>query len=639
MSEARLTWHRGSSLPYASLWHTLQRVAALNALRANELVDLVVLPVQPGASGLPRLANLLCNTSDTQPPLPAIPISALAVCLGEEPEAFQWSHLGDVPVGWRRLVHSGFRVCPQCLANGFHSALLSIRLLQACPIHGCGLFRHCVCGRPFSARLTPRFLRNEGYCECGRMRLFTKQTCRRPTMSVVDTQSLQPVATWIECLSQIATPDMSPRRVDAKGVPAAGWLNNLARWSYELGLDYPECFVKPPAESPGLIASSSHGGARLDPLSRRRKKHPEPRELRDRYWWSEPATDVYRAWCRHLRRHVLIGADRIARRFIEEPDPLQMARAMRSDRRAVGAFVDLVFAHSLEPAVGRRRWPYRPVDFDGSHYLPVVGVYDLGLSRTLNREQENWLRYHAAAALILSRWKSAQRAAAQAEATGLADWCLSECDDDRSWSLRFKADELEFFSLQGRSMYDLALASRDKHGRRADAVQAVKDRFTRIRARCEGPCLTWKVNQEWVVQQGALPERLRIARHRLLGIAEERPSFWLFESGCLFVARACEFQLQALGVTARDAIDALRKAIRRYRMRYPPPASSGARLMLPLNPGNDPVVEQYKALVRSTVHDQGFWRAGWTLRWRAQAFVQQLSQRLAARAVDEPIER
>ncbi len=34
---ALLTWHPGSILPYASLWHTLQRVGALNFVRPTDV--------------------------------------------------------------------------------------------------------------------------------------------------------------------------------------------------------------------------------------------------------------------------------------------------------------------------------------------------------------------------------------------------------------------------------------------------------------------------------------------------------------------------------------------------------------------------------------------------------------------------
>ncbi|BCG04452.1 hypothetical protein PPGU19_090200 (plasmid) [Paraburkholderia sp. PGU19] len=39
MPDSRLTWHRGSVLPYASRWHTVMRACALNALRSDEPVN------------------------------------------------------------------------------------------------------------------------------------------------------------------------------------------------------------------------------------------------------------------------------------------------------------------------------------------------------------------------------------------------------------------------------------------------------------------------------------------------------------------------------------------------------------------------------------------------------------------------
>lgn len=63
MTGSRLTWHTGSILPFASLWHTLMRVAALNSLRVHELPDADV-HRDPGARSTKYYrASLLYNES------------------------------------------------------------------------------------------------------------------------------------------------------------------------------------------------------------------------------------------------------------------------------------------------------------------------------------------------------------------------------------------------------------------------------------------------------------------------------------------------------------------------------------------------------------------------------------------------
>lgn len=56
---SRLTWHVGSVLPYASLWHTLRRAAALNTLRDLDLLNRPVMRVdEVGPARMGRIRAL-----------------------------------------------------------------------------------------------------------------------------------------------------------------------------------------------------------------------------------------------------------------------------------------------------------------------------------------------------------------------------------------------------------------------------------------------------------------------------------------------------------------------------------------------------------------------------------------------------
>ena len=87
MPEPRLTWHAGSVLPYASLWHTVLRACALNALHPRELPS--CLPRSPAR------VELLENDAG------GVDVTAFAHALGEAPSVFQWSTLGALP-SWLR---------------------------------------------------------------------------------------------------------------------------------------------------------------------------------------------------------------------------------------------------------------------------------------------------------------------------------------------------------------------------------------------------------------------------------------------------------------------------------------------------------------------------------------------------------
>jgi hypothetical protein len=95
----------------------------------------------------PATVELIENRSD-------VDVTALARALGESPEAFRWSTMGRTPL-WlsRARVVPRPRLCFAWLAAGYHAAMFSIALLDACPIHGTSLVDTCLCGAPFSARL------------------------------------------------------------------------------------------------------------------------------------------------------------------------------------------------------------------------------------------------------------------------------------------------------------------------------------------------------------------------------------------------------------------------------------------------------------------------------------------------------
>lgn len=126
---ARLTWHQGSVLPYSSLWHTVQRAMSLNALRPKELAFYGRASDQVG---VPRHVNLLYNEAVDGPCgalVEALSMRTLALALGEPEAVFSWTHLGRLPRSVRSLISPSIRVCRTCLADGYHSALHSLRLL------------------------------------------------------------------------------------------------------------------------------------------------------------------------------------------------------------------------------------------------------------------------------------------------------------------------------------------------------------------------------------------------------------------------------------------------------------------------------------------------------------------------------
>lgn len=610
-----LTWHQGSVLPFASLWHTVMRAAVLNALRVRELPYALT---ASGAKVAPELLaiDLVFNESD-RIRRAAIAVPTLAKWLGEAEGAFVWSHLGGVMPDLRFVLAPGLRWCPECLAGGYHSVLFSVRLLEDCPIHGCRLLDACPCGRPLESQLSAGLLARGGACECGNFALLTQATCRRPTMPREDTAALQPVVDWLEKLSHVGMPRFNDATAHRAG--ESRWFEQVRDWCDLLDLGYPNCFVDRPRHASLRTVVTLGTPARPSPASERRRSRqggahedhwPEP----DGYWYENPATWAYRGWLRYLRRHVAREAESFARAFLEKPDPLEMAQAMSQSPTAKVAFAEMVLCLRLEREVLSRRWPYRRmVQRTDGRLICCIEV--ARASPALDGQGQvveplsSWSEYQACRSLLLSHWREAQRLAEQAVRTGLADWRSTAAADEHGWSTLAGVDGIRFASLELQAAHDWALPLPDKVGRAAAYHQGMVRRLQDIKDACRGPILTRRPNGEWAVVESLPPSRARVDSLRLLGVGSHRPKFWLYQTDGGFVARACQFRLQALADRPAEAIEGLRQIFLRYAQRYPirqdVPASTrlGSRQR-----ARDKQRADYEHAIYWVRQDMGFWR-------------------------------
>jgi hypothetical protein len=163
------------------------------------------------------------------------------------------------------------------------------------------------------------------------------------------------------------------------------------------------------------------------PATPGRDRAASTRAKRSLYWSTDDATTFYRSLARHIRRHVVRGAEAHAIDFMLNPDPLQMGARMRAQRPAMVAFADLLFTECMESYAGLRRWPYRDPRVgatswvrDGLAHLSVDGGHDW--PPTLSEARLAWVRRQAAATAITHAWRRAQMLAVHAAATGFADW-------------------------------------------------------------------------------------------------------------------------------------------------------------------------------------------------------------------------
>lgn len=591
----RLTWHAGSVLPFASLWHTVHRVAAINSMRAKELPFALDLG---GRGPLARRADLLFNEPrfcGERTPGEALSVDALAASLGEPVEAFAWSHFGWLPESSRCLLHPFVRVCPACLGEGFHSALFSLRLLGACPIHRCDFVDRCLCGQRFDFVIDRQALLHAGYCACGRTAYFTSDTCRRPRLDAEAVKPLLPIAAWLQELSRVSRP--APKHAEVRTAHDRLYLPSLTNWCGALGISYPTSL--PPLIEP---ASFSFTETPLRPESQQRAaparlKTAAPaggRAHRESLWRPNEATTVYRAMTRHIRQHVGRGCDAFAIDFMLEPNPLAMARTMQRDRRAMVAFAEMLFCRGMERFAMERRWPYRSPRGGMWHLQDQVeeAAAESGYEERqgLTPAAKAWVVRQAAAAMVTHAWRRAQGLAMAAVRTGIANWSAAKevysfkaspgppqplelnwhsatPPHQVTWATVVGEGHLRFVCSPATAKVDWTMPLPDKAARVAAWRRGEAERQAEVEAACRGSSLTWSARGGWQVLEAAKPSTTP-KRHRLIGERGGADRFWLFVSGGRFVARLCQANVQVFGDSPREAVHGLRTALRQSRRQY-----------------------------------------------------------------------
>jgi hypothetical protein len=622
MTEGQLTWHAGSVLPYASLWHTVLRAVHLNALRTRELPF--------SASGewdRPHAIDLLFNEASIYGQ-PSVCVPAFAQALGEPIEAFDWSHLGSLPQSLRCILLPTARICPECIALGYHSALYSLKPLPVCPIHHCAFLERCTCGRPFSCVMKSNQLWDAALgCPCGETHFFARETCRRPALDRAQTRPLQALARWLDRMATVSLP--RPTSKDARQVHSELFEDGLATWCRELGIHYPADLA---GRDDPTIPAFRCAWTSLDAVPATPARHASPLKTppaSSSVWRDTPECSVYRAFERHLRRHVTRHCAAITAEFLALPDPLSMAQKMKSSAQAQVAFAELLFMGGMEPWAYARRWPNRgtrqnPEDQDRDRHRDI-GSAEIDDSRAHQQglsERSPWLIAQVAAARVLFAWSRAQLLAVLCTRQGIADWTSIGYTyrgtwfsvpppEQVSWAAAVVGDrQLKVAFWPAVSCFDWTLPLPDKSRRRHDWAMALAQRRAALDEACGGPCLTWSVAQGWRVQPAAHPRDGEVPkRHKLLG-AGVTASCWLFYCCGQYAARACDLPLQALGESPREAFDALRRAYRQYRQRYGVPAEgTRSQAQAKVVPPPPTRAEEAFRLQLQTMSRQGkFWR-------------------------------
>ncbi len=658
MDAARsLTWHAGSVLPFASLWHTLHRVMSLNAMRTKELPQLL-----EGSWQMPSVRSVDTHFNEVaygygSDRSSAVNTRQLACTLGEPAHAFEWSHLGRLPLALRNLVLPKPRLCPICAAQGYHSALFSIRALDRCPIHQCNLVSHCRCGQEFEPTLRVGQATFAGQCRCGQVAYFTKETCRRPRMATDDVRPMQAVAAWMEDLCTVVRPWGHSRLTQElhDRVFRASW----GKWSRYLGLNplqldasvtskvdfaFDSLEIKNQQYNPSFPM-----GKALQPAPANHEPLPQGRAS---MWQHSEATVAYRAMLRHIRRHVGRHADQFALEFLGAPDPLAMADRMRTNPQAMVAFAELLFCCSMEKFAMERRWPYRkgfqaaqwPIFDRLSDPLRSAGG---GPERPMPKPAREWIARQVAARTVSHAWRRAQQCAMAAIRNGLADWrCATEAANgiprssgglvetwnwhsapppyQITWAASVSVNRLRFVSFPATLRLDWTMPTSSKAGRQQAWSVAQAQRAAHRHRSTQGPTLRWTAREGWHVTASTFADPASAVRHRLFMPHGQR--LWVLLSATVsgFSVRSCDQPLEVAAATPREAFSAMRHALATHCARYG--ASTLIKASRRRRPEPDPLsadspVYVYRAHLQQIWNTKDFWSGAASCNLRAHSLL------------------
>lgn len=606
-----LSWVPGTIANFASLWYTLNRVIVLNSLRASEVPDLLY----ENRSDMPTGCRVDMQTR--------LPTDKLALLLGEDPAAFRLSHRGTLPHWMHSLFYEDPWICLQCLQLGYHSDFYSLKLLVVCPIHGCDLRRTCHCGASFKHRITRIDCSAAGGCRCGRLNLFTSETCRVPLVGKSETRFLEPIAEWLESLANYKRITFD-RRIGGIRLSDGNkkWDFNFSIFSCSeaLGIKYPVDFLVSSSNFKYRCISYVRPVCELN--EDRQRLFQSDLKNWDEIWGDNVrirAGASYHALSRYLRKNIARNHMKWIRFFRDSGDPISIAKTIKYDSEAYFSFAYMLW---LRATNSEQMWPERKGVLYAKEFRRVDKTYVLS--------DPNWGESHHILELLWSIWYEALNRAQESRDSGVADWAgikmegitLPETFIRRSHDATVCINMTMPHAAPG-LVEKIAICKEERSLRYSAQLERKRQKFL---FETKGPCLTRGARGAWLVENNLVPETTNFKEHRLF-IRRYRPRFWLYPLQDKFVARFREFPLQAYGSSPRTAIAALWVSYRRYFRVIGKPENLG--IIDKSRPPRMEVVSSvglqddlnYLKRIEDVINFNGFWDSSYILRISANQLI------------------
>lgn len=550
-----ITWHRGSLLPHASLWHTLHRIVAMNAFTMaefNELCD---------GEGCLRASTGLLHNRDLWG-RPGLQMSRLAQLLGEPVELFASSDIAGLG-GWAPgAFRDDIRVCLECLGRGYHSVFTSLKSLERCPVHRAPLVGMCPCGKPLGEGGAAALFARPGTCACGNAPLFTRALCRVPSLDRAELAALDGMAQAFDSCARFVAVSAHPQAL-------------LPRHACTRSLRLVQVAVTgaPVGARPHRGALQACGGLATREALTVPRNPSDSAELERQA--SRAAAAVFGALDRYLRQHVL-GADRrLVAKMVMSCDADEIARMLERGGGAILAWTYALWQLQVtmppRRQVARLSGRYCSSKAAPALRLPCSSPMLTARAVAWTLEDGVWVSMLGAATGLLDRWRRTAHAAQRMASSGEVYWSDMLFEDDANppdWVACVPSDGRRWFQGQLSEGEALRPAARlDKPARVARDLARGEARARQISHAAPAWCLFVDPAGRWSVRHPTLPRPLRrggdVHRLRLMGVPT-RPRVWLTVTARGFHARLEHIPVEVMGQTRKDAFDQLRAATRRF---------------------------------------------------------------------------
>lgn len=410
-----VAWIRGSLLPHTSTWWTIQRFIRLNhPTRAEFCTDV-------GSMNLLDRHDIFNNSGAFDG---VISHSKLAKVLGESEQLLALGCTSALPHPSRRLFLNYPRMCPICAELGYHSILMSLDGINACPVHDCRFVDACECGAKFPTEFADLIVAPGRCSTCDKI-FIRNSILFKPKITSSDLGGYLQLGGWVTAMCQwLFSPPTERGSLSAlrDNWLAAQWQRHPKVTPYELL----ESLFSTPEKLEnwhGRVTESRSG-----PLPGYSDKSPAPAR--------SPVLTIYSATSRFIRRHVLSPDFKVLRsRLTALADADRIFQVITSSQAGMLAWRYVLWTMHVELRQGlRAKWnSSKWTCFEAEISACAMDVEPAASKnqalwkarregKPLGLPHRQWYRLHAAETALLSLWRALANCVEKSIETGDVAW-------------------------------------------------------------------------------------------------------------------------------------------------------------------------------------------------------------------------